>query len=145
MKNAGATYQRRVDNVCKHKKGRSIEVHVDDSIVKSKKDEDHIEDLDETFDSLWKYRMKINPKKCTFGVRSGKFLGFMISRRGIDANPKKVQAILDLPEPKKVKDIQKLAGKMAALSRFIFRSADKAVPFFKILNGGKDKDFKWEM
>ena len=90
LKNAGATYERLVDNVFKHQKGRNIEVYVDDSIVNFKRHEDHIEDLEETFDCLRKYRMKLNPKKCTFGVRSGKFLGFMISRRVIDTNPKKV-------------------------------------------------------
>ena len=86
--------------------------------------------------------MKLNPKKCTFGVRSGKFLGYIITQRGIDANPKKVQAILDLPEPRCIKDVQKLAGMMAALSRFISRSADKSLAFFKVLKG--IKEFKWE-
>ena len=97
LKNAGATYQRLVDHVFKAQRGRNLECYVDDSIVKSKTDEEHVRDLEETFNLLRKYRIKLNPKKCIFGVRSGKFLGYIISQRGIDAYPKKVQAILDLP------------------------------------------------
>ena len=85
--------------------------------------------------------MKLNPKKCVFGVRSGKFLGFMVSERGIDANPDKVKAILDLQEPKTIRDVQKLTGRMAALTRFISKSADKALPFFQALRG--NKKFEW--
>lgn len=85
--------------------------------------------------------MKLNPKKCVFRVKSGKFLGFLVSERGIDANPEKVDAILNLPEPKNVRDIQKLTGKMAALTRFISMSAEKSLPFFQLLKG--NKDFKW--
>ncbi|XP_021864370.1 uncharacterized mitochondrial protein AtMg00860-like [Spinacia oleracea] len=85
--------------------------------------------------------MKLNPKKCVFGVKSGKFLGFLVSERGIDANPEKVEAILNLPEPKNVRDIQRLTGKMAALTRFISKSADKSLPFFQLLKG--NKTFQW--
>lgn len=77
--------------------------------------------------------MKLNPRKCVFGVRSSKFLGFMVSERGIDANPDKVKAISELPEPKSIRDIQKLTGRMAALTRFISKFAEKALPFFKVL------------
>ncbi|XP_056689717.1 uncharacterized protein [Spinacia oleracea] len=77
--------------------------------------------------------MKLNPKKCVFGVKSGKFLGFMVSERGIDANPDKVQAALDLPEPKTKRDVQRLTGRLAALSRFISKASDKGAPFFKAL------------
>ena len=85
--------------------------------------------------------MKLNPKKCVFGVRSSKFLGFMVSERGIDANPDKVKAILDLQEPKTIRDVQKLTGRMAALTRFISKSADKVLPFFQTLRG--NKKFEW--
>ncbi|XP_021735093.1 uncharacterized protein LOC110701771 [Chenopodium quinoa] len=88
--------------------------------------------------------MKLNPKKCVFGVRSGKFLGFMVSKRGIDANPTKVQAALDLPEPKTKRDIQRLTGRMAALSRFISKASDKGLPFFKALKFPKSKELIWE-
>ena len=118
-------------------RGRNIEAYVDDSIVKSKTDREHLEDLAETFRTLRKYQMKLNPKKCVFGVKAGKCLGFLVSERGIDANPEKVQAIIDLPEPKSVKDIQQLTGRMVALTRFISKSADKALPFFALLRGNR--------
>ncbi|XP_021719307.1 uncharacterized protein LOC110686982 [Chenopodium quinoa] len=88
--------------------------------------------------------MKLNPKKCLFGVKSGKLLGFMVSKRGIDANPTKVQAALDLPKPKTKRDVQRLTGRIAALSRFISRASDKGLPFFKALKFPKSKELIWE-
>ena len=110
-----------------------MEVYVDDMLVKSTTIEHHLRDLKETFSDLRLYNMKLNPEKCTFGVEARKFLGFMLSRRGIEANPEKVRAILEMPPPKSVKDIQKLTRRIAALHRFISRAADKCLPFFKIL------------
>ena len=75
--------------------GRNVKVYVDDMLAKSKEARSHLDDLQETFNTLRKYRMKLNPAKCVFGVSSGKFLGFMVSQRGIEANPEKVKAILD--------------------------------------------------
>ena len=98
-------------------------------------------DLEATFNTLRKYKMKLKPKKCVFRVRAGKFLGFMASKRGIDANADKVQEIMDLPEPKGVKDIQRLTGRMTALTRFISKSSDKALPFFTQLRA--NKKFEW--
>ncbi|XP_021757944.1 uncharacterized protein LOC110722980 [Chenopodium quinoa] len=141
LRNAGATYQKLVNKVFANQKGRYVEVYVDDSIVKSRLATDHVTDLRETFETLRRYRMKLNLEKCVFGVRSGKFLGFMVSERGIDANPDKIEAILSLPEPKCIKDVQKLTGRMAALTRFISKSADKALPFFVILR--QNKLFEW--
>ena len=77
--------------------------------------------------------MKLNPSKCAFGVASGKFLGFMVSQRGIEANLKKVQAILNMTSPKTVKEVQKLTGRIAALNRFVSKATDKCLPFFKTL------------
>ena len=77
--------------------------------------------------------MKLNPSKCVFGVASGKFLGFMVSQRGIGANPEKVQAIINMVLPKTIKEVQKLTGRIAALNRFVFRATDKCLPFFKTL------------
>ncbi|KAL2243474.1 UNVERIFIED_CONTAM: hypothetical protein Sindi_0465400 [Sesamum indicum] len=87
------------------------------------------------------HRMKLNPDKCTFGVSGGKFLGYMISERGIEANPEKIQAIMNLRSPTSIKEVQKLMGKIALLSRFISRSVDRSLPFFKILR--KAKNFTW--
>ena len=83
--------------------------------------------------------MKLNPSKCAFGVSSGKFLGFMVSHRGIEANPNKIQAILDMKPPQNIKEVQSLTGRVAAFNRFIFKAIDKCLPFFRILR----KAFEW--
>ena len=113
--------------------GRNMEVYVDDMLVKSKEELAHLDDLRETFATLKQYQMKLNPGKCVFGVVSGKFLGFMVSQRGIEANPEKVQAILNMASPKIVKEVQKLTGRIAAINRFVSRTMDKCLPFFKTL------------
>jgi hypothetical protein len=96
--------------------GRNIEAYIDDEVVKSKKHGDLLDDLKETFDNLRKYKIMLNPKKCVFGVSSEKLLGYMVSSRGIDMNPKKVEAIEQLQSPRTRKEIQKLADMMTALS-----------------------------
>ena len=96
LKNAGATYQRLITQVFKHQLGRNMEAYVDDMIVKSRQPHDHLKDLGETFDRLRFYGMRLNPTKCTFGASSGKFLGYLVSRRGIKANPDKVRASIDM-------------------------------------------------
>ena len=93
-----------------------MEVYVDDMLVKSKENEDHLTDLKETFQALRTYNMKLNLKKCAFGVSSGKFLGFMVSQREIEAYPDKIKAILEMSLPTTVKEVQSLIGKAAALN-----------------------------
>ncbi|KAM1118524.1 hypothetical protein ACFX1X_043275 [Malus domestica] len=137
LKNAGATYQRLVNSMFAEQIGKSMKVYVDDMLVKSKHAEQHITNLSETFTILKRYQMRLNPNKCAFGVGSGKFLGFMISQRGIEANPEKIKAILDMKEPVTSKDIQSLTGKVAALTRFISKATDRCAPFFKALKGNK--------
>uniref|UniRef100_A0A2N9GTT5 Reverse transcriptase domain-containing protein n=1 Tax=Fagus sylvatica TaxID=28930 RepID=A0A2N9GTT5_FAGSY len=139
LKNAGATYQRLMNRMFHDQIGRNVEVYVDDMLVKSKEEDDHLDDLKETFQKLRKYQMKLNPSKCAFGVYSGKFLGFMVSQRGIEANPDKIKAILEMQPPKNTKDVQRLTGRIAALNRFMSRSTDKCLPFFKTLK----KAFEW--
>ncbi|KAM1889257.1 hypothetical protein ACFX13_047270 [Malus domestica] len=117
--------------------GKSMEIYVDDMLVKSKHADQHITNQSETFTILKRYRMRLNPNKCAFGVGSGKFLGFMISQRGIEANPEKIKAIIDMKEPVTSKDIQSLTGKVAALTRFISKATDRCAPFFKALKGSK--------
>ena len=102
-------------------------------LVKSKEEEDHLDDLRETFNTLRQYNMKLNPSKCAFGVSLGKFLNFMVSQGGIEANPEKVKAILEMSSPKTVKEVQSLTGRVAALNRFISKVMDKCLPFFKTL------------
>ena len=93
LKNAGAIYQRLVNYMFRPQIGRNVKVYVDDMLVKSQDERRHLDNLQETFDTLRQYHMKLNPSKCAFGVSSGKFLGFMVSHRGIEANPDKIQAI----------------------------------------------------
>ncbi|GKV18246.1 hypothetical protein SLEP1_g28653 [Rubroshorea leprosula] len=118
LKNAGATYQKLVQIVFKLQIGRNIEVYVNDMIVTS-----------------------LNPLKCTFAVESGKFLGYVVSKKGIEVNLEKVQAVRQMEPPKTVKDVQRLTGRVAALHRFIARSAEKCLHFFKALR--EPKNFPW--
>ena len=101
--------------------------------MKSQDKEIHMDDLQETFDTLWQYNMKLNPSKCTFGVSLGKFLGFMVSHKGIEVNPDKIQAILDMKPPQNVKEVQLLTGRVVALNRFVSKATDKCLPLFKVL------------
>ncbi|XP_063948059.1 uncharacterized protein LOC135152159 [Daucus carota subsp. sativus] len=119
-----------------------MEVYVDDMLVKSKEAQDHIQHLAEMFNILRKYRMKLNPQKCVFGVESGKFLGFMVNHRGIEANPAKIKALLDMKSPQNVRQVQSLTGRIAALNRFVSKSSDRCKEFFKAI---KDvgKTFVW--
>ncbi|XP_050242153.1 uncharacterized protein LOC126691124 [Quercus robur] len=125
LKNAGATYQRLVNHMFRPQIGRNVEVYVDDMLVKSQDEGRHLDDLQETFETLRQYHMKLNPSKCAFGVSSGKFLGFMVSHRGIEANPDKIHAILDMKPPQNTKEIQSLTGRVAALNRFVSKATDK--------------------
>ena len=117
-------------------------ITVDDVVVRSKKCEDHISDLRETFANLRKHGLKLNPEKCVFGVRKGKLLGCMITERGTEANPVKIEAIRRMRPPMMKKEVQKLTDRLASLNRFISRSADKSLPFFKVLKGSKN--FHWD-
>ena len=114
-------------------------MYVDIMLIKSARETQHLDGLQETFDTLRQYKMKLNPSKCAFGVASGKFLGFMVSQRGIEANPDKIQAILSIEPLKNIKDIQSLTRRVAALNRFVSKATDKCAPFFRLLR----KAFEW--
>ena len=139
LKNAGATYQRLMNRMFAPQIGRNVQVYVDNMLVKSRREEDHLEYLKETFDTLRSYNMKLNPGKCAFGVTAGKFLGFMVSQRGIEANPDKIRAIMEMKPSRNVKEVQSLSGKVAALNRFVSRAMEKCLPFFRTLK----KSFEW--
>ena len=141
LKNAGATYQRMMQNCLKEQIGKNAQVYVDDIVVKSKKAETLIDDLKETFAALDVYQIKLNPLKCAFGVPQGELLGYLLSARGIEANQEKIRAILAMKEPTDVKGVQQLAGRVAALSRFIAKLGEKALPFYKLLK--KSETFEW--
>ena len=133
LKNAGATYQRLLNKMFTHQLGRNVQVYVDDMLVKSVRENDHLSDLQETLNTLQSYNMKLNPSKCMLWVTVGKFLGFMVSQRGIEVNPEKVRAILELEPPRTVKAVQSLNGKVVALNRFVSKATDKCLPFFRVL------------
>ena len=133
LKNTGATYQRMVNKVFANQIGQNMEAYVDDMMVKSMSMAQHIVDLQETFATLREHNMRLNPIKCAFGVSSGKFLGFIISQRRIEANPEKIQAILKLSPPWTTTEVQHLTGKVAALSHFVSKSKERYLPFFKTL------------
>ena len=133
LKNVGATYQRLVNHMFRPQIGRNVEVYVDDMLVKSLDEGKHLDDLQETFNTLRQYNMKLNPSKCAFGVASGKFLEFMVSHKGIEANPENIKAILDMKPPQNVKEVQSLTERVAALNRFVSKATDKCLPFFRVL------------
>ena len=108
FKNRGATYQRLVNKMIKNQIGHTMEVYVDDMLIKSLKATEHIKNLWESFDILCTYKIKLNPSKCAFGVFSRKFLSFMVNHRGIEANPAKIRALLKMESPRKIKDVQRL-------------------------------------
>ena len=142
--NAGATYQRMMNKIFSGQLGRNMEVYVDDMIVKSMATETHLQDLKECFETLRTHNMKLNPDKCTFALGAGKFLGFLVSQRGIEANPEKIQAILDMHPPRTIRDVQRLTGRLAALRRFISKLAERCLPFFDTLRGATStKTVEW--
>ncbi|XP_016165249.1 uncharacterized protein LOC107607864 [Arachis ipaensis] len=142
LKNAGATYQRLMNKIFDRQIGRNIEVYVDDMVAKTKADHSHIDDLTEIFGQIRAYNMRLNPEKCAFGIRGGKFLGFILTSRGIEANPEKCQAILDMNSPTTIKEVQRLTGRLAALSRFLPCLASKSSNFFQCLR--KNTTFQWD-
>ena len=140
LKNAGATFQRLVNWMFQKQIGTTMEVYIDDMLVKFTKSDLYIAHLSEAFQILRNYNMKLNPTKCAFGVSAGKFMGFIVNHRGIEANPDKIKALLDMPSPSGIKEVQRLTGRIAALSRFVSRASDKCQPFFQVLK----KAFQWD-
>ena len=117
--------------------GKNIEVYIDNKVVKSKVVSEHVGDLVNIFEILREHKLRLNASKCSFGVGSGKFLGYMVTYRGIEVNPNQVKAINSLQPPRNPKEVQKLTGMTAALNQFISRSTDMCRPFFQLLNKWK--------
>ena len=134
LKNAGSTYQRMMTRMFEPQLGNSIKIYVDDMVVKSKVVSEHVGDLDSTFNVLRKHKLHLNASKCSFGVGSKKFLGYMVTHRRIEVNPNQINAINDLKPLRNAKEVQKLTGMIAALNRFISKSADKCRPFYLLIN-----------
>jgi hypothetical protein len=133
LKNAGATFQRAMRMCLGSQMGRNVEAYINDIIVKTRDKATLIEDWRDTFNNLRKVQLKLNPEKCMFGVPSGKLLGFLVSYRGIEANPDKIKAIEVIRAPRKVKNIQRINECVIALGRFISRLSEHALPFSKVL------------
>ena len=141
FKNAGSTYQRMMTRMFESQLQKNIEIYIDDMMVKSKVVSEHLGDLGIIFEILRKYKLRLNASKCSFGVGSSRFLGYMVTHRGIEVNHDQIKAINNLQSPRNSKEVQKLIGMAAALNRFISRSTDRCKPFFLLIN--KWKGFEW--
>ena len=130
LKNAGATYQRTMQACLLEQIGHNIYVYVDDIAVMTRNKSSLLDDLRETFANLNKFQIKPNPLKCTSGVPAGQLLGYLISARGIEANPEKIKPIMKMEKPRNLKGILRLTGRLAALGRFVARLGEKALPFY---------------
>jgi len=141
LKNVGATYQRLMDKVLAPMLGQNVQAFVDDMVVTSQQKEQYVTDLDELFTTISKYTLKLHPEKCVFGVEAGKFLGFLLTELGIEANPEKCIAIIAMRSPISVKEVQQLTRRMAVLSKFISAGGDKVNPYFQCLK--RNSRFVW--
>jgi hypothetical protein len=141
LKNAGCTFSRMIAIVLHPQIRRNILAYVDDIVVMSVQRRDHINDLAETFANLRAANLKLNLEKCVFGIHKGKVLGCLVSTKGIEANPDKIKALVEMQDPVSVKDVHKLTGRVAALNRFIPRAAERSLPFFQVLRSAKN--FQW--
>ena len=129
LKNVGVTYQRAMQKIFDNVLHKYLECYVDDLVVKTKRKEDHLVDLRSVFNRLRKYQLKMNPRKCAFGVTSGKFLGFIVRHRSIEIDQSKIEAIQKMPEPKNLQELRGLQGKLAYVRRFILNLAGRCQPF----------------
>jgi hypothetical protein len=141
LRNAGATYQRCMQNVFGDHIGRTVEAYVDDIVVKTRKADDLVSDLSVAFGCLRANGVKLNPEKCVFGVPRGMLLGYIVSQRGIEANPEKVAALERMGPIRDLKGVQRVLGCLAALSRFISRLGEKGLPLYRLLK--KHERFSW--
>ena len=139
--NGGATYMRAMTTMFHDMMHKEIEVYVDDVIIKSKTQVDHVQDLRKFLERVRRYDLKLNPAKCAFGVPFGKLLGFIVSRRGIELDPSKIKAIRDLPPPKNKTKVMSLLGRLNYISRFIAQLTTTCEPIFKLLK--IDDAVKW--
>jgi hypothetical protein len=133
LRNAGATYQRCMQHVFGDHIGRTVEAYVDDIVVKTRKADDLVSDLRIAFGCLRANGVKLNPEKCIFGVPRGMLLGYIVSQRGIEANPEKVAALERMGPIRDLKGVQSVLGCLAALRRFISRLGEKGLPLYRLL------------
>ena len=137
-----ATYQRMMTRMFRDKIGHTAKVHINDMVVKSKQEAWHVKDLQGVFEILRKHRLRLNAEKCAFGVGAGKFLGYLITSRGIEVNPYQIEAVKRLRSSSNLKEVQVLTGMLAALNRFISKFSDRCHSFYQLLK--KWKGFRWD-
>ncbi|KAG9447197.1 hypothetical protein H6P81_013325 [Aristolochia fimbriata] len=142
LKNAGATYQRAMQNIFYDFLHKRVECYVDDLVVKTKQRSDHLLDLRAVFERLRRFQLKMNPLKWAFDVTSGKLLGFIVHHRGIEIDQSKIDAILKMPEPKNVSELKSFQGHLAYIRRFISNLAGRCQPFSRLLK--KETPFEWD-
>ncbi|GKA26458.1 reverse transcriptase domain-containing protein [Tanacetum coccineum] len=124
--------------------GRNLEAYANDMVIMSKIEQDLIKDNEETLLTLKKLNMKLNPKKCSFRMKEGKLLGYIVTSKGIRANPEKTKALMSMPSPSNLKQMQSLSGKLAALNKFLSKAAERVIPCLDILKKCTNKkDFRW--
>ena len=133
LKNVGATYQRAMVALFHDMIHHEIEVYVHDMIARSKTEEEHLDHVQKLFERLKRYKLRLNPNKCTFGVRSGKLLGFVVSNKGIEVDPAKVKAIQEMSAPRTEKEVIGFLGRLNYISRFISHLTATCEPIFKLL------------
>jgi len=133
LKNVGATYQGLMDRILQPMMGRNVQAYVDDMVVTYDRLDTHLADLEELFKMIGKHKLKLNSKKCVFDVRAGKFLDFLLTERGIEANPEKCTMIINMRSPINVKEVQRLTARVATLSCFLFTSGERGYPYFQCL------------
>ena len=141
LKNAGSTYQRMMTRMFEPQLGKNIEVYIDDMVVNSKVESEHVDDLGNIFEILRKHKLRLNAAKCSFSIGFGKILDYMVTHCGIEVDPNQIRAINDLRPPQNPREVQKFIRMTVALNQFISRSADRCKPFFQLLH--KWKGFEW--
>ncbi|XP_028091577.1 uncharacterized protein LOC114291891 [Camellia sinensis] len=142
LKNDGATYQRVMTVIFDDMLHDTIEYYVDDLVVKTKEKKNHEEDLRRIFECLRRYKLKMNPLKCAFGLSLGKFLGFVVRNKGIEVDPTKIKAIAKMPPPRNLRQLKGLQGRLAYIRRFISYLAGRCLPFSRLMKKGVP--FEWD-
>ncbi|KAI5316192.1 hypothetical protein L3X38_045368 [Prunus dulcis] len=144
LRNAGATYQRAMNSIFHDMIGHSLEVYIDDLVIKSLEEGNHVASLRNAFLRMRQHKLKMNPKKCVFGVQAGNSLGFLVHQRGVEVDRNKAKSIIEALPPRNKKELQSLLGKINFLRRFISNSAGKIQPFSSLLKLKQEQTFKWE-
>ena len=142
LKNAGATYQRIATTLLHDMMHRDVDIYVDDMIVKSRGRSNHLLALERFFEMIRQFRLRLNPKKCTFGVIYGKLLGYMVNKRGTEVDPDKIKVIFDMPVPRTEREVRGFLGRLQYISRFIARLIDICEPIFRLLR--KSQPIIWD-